>query len=99
MTPWPSGLVMATSAAPPGSTATTPTMDVALTTTGVAENVGGTVGGDAGNGSKVWPPMVTTAAERLLVPAPLVSAKPVPVIVTCVPPGPMSGEIEVMVGW
>jgi hypothetical protein len=43
--------------------------------------------------------MVTAAGATAFVDTPLVLAKPVPVIVTCVPPGPEDGVMEVMVGW
>ena len=42
--------------------------------------------------------MVTEAGATAFVDAPWVLAKPVPVIVTCVPPGPELGETVAMVG-
>ena len=57
------------------------------------------MGFGGGSWSSFWPPMVTEAGATAFVDAPCVFAKPVPVIVTCVPPGPEAGEMEVIVGW
>src|SRR5262249_56761423 len=84
----------ATSAVPVGAVGTRPVMVVESTTTG-----GETVcpaGGESG--TSFCPPTVTAAGATAFVDAPLVFAKPVPLIVTCVPLGPDDGVIDVIVG-
>ena len=53
---------------------------------------------DAGSTRSCRPPTVTAAGTAAFVDVPLVLAKPVPLIVTCVPLGPDDGVMEVIVG-
>ena len=80
-------------------------MDVALSTTG-GVTAGATAGMDlrqveSGSGEPTTqgaPPTLMSAADAALVAAPLVFAKPVPVIVICVPPVPLAGLTDAIVG-
>jgi len=81
----------ATCTVPAGAVGINPVMVVESTTRGSVDG--------AASGSSCCPPTVTAAGATAFVDAPLVFAKPVPVIVTSVPPGPEDGVIEVMVGW
>ncbi len=96
----------ATRTVPAGAVGINPVIVVSSTTRGGRAGAGGGwVGGWVGqtvswgaSWSSRSPPMVTSAAATAFVDAPQVFAKPVPLIVTFVPPGPEDGVMEVMVG-